>query len=244
MTTAIRASAPPRRRRPAAFPCCVTPRGAPTKREGEADHRERWRAGLAAPLLAAALFAALPAAAQPVARQAGPRAECLAATRAAERAHHLPEGLLVSVALAESGLHAYALNIGGRAHYPADGAAARRLLAGAGAGQSIMAGCVQVNARVHARGSDWPLDAPRAADWAARTLQQAYQRTGNWPDAVRRWNGGRPATANRLVCRVQAKLQVVNPGSMAMAGAACGAGEIARVRRDGHLLIAQAAAGD
>jgi hypothetical protein len=29
-----------------------------------------------------------------------------------------------------------------------------------------MAGCVQVNARVHARGSDWPLDPMTSADWA------------------------------------------------------------------------------
>ncbi len=173
-----------------------------------------------------------PAAAQPA--TASPRAACLDAARAAEAAHDLPRGLLVAVALAESGLHAYALNIGGRSHFPSGSAEALRLLAGAGRGQSVMAGCVQINARVHAPGLDWPLDPRRAADWGARHLREKFDSTGDWGDAIRRWNGG-PA-AGRLVCRVQAKLRAVNPGSALLSGERCGSGYAAD-RRSGEALL-------
>jgi len=158
--------------------------------------------------------------------------------------HNLPDGLLVAVALAESGLHAHALNIGGQAYYPDSRAEARRLLARASAGESVMAGCVQVNTQVHAPGgSDWPLDPRRAADWAARYLRQHHATTGNWADALRRWNGGGPA-ANKLVCRVEAKLQAVNPNSNVLGSPSCGGNRMERMRRDGRALLELAEAVD
>ena len=200
----------------------------------------------AAALLVASLLTAGPAAAQggrdggrnpsSGAAIASPRAACLDAARAAEDAHDLPRGLLVAVALAESGLHAFALNIGGRAHFPSSSLEARQLLAGAGPRQAVMAGCVQINARVHAPGSSWPLDPRRAADWAAGHLREKFDRTGDWGDAIRHWNGGASATADRLVCRVQAKLRAANPGSRLLAGERCG-GSYARERRDGQALL-------
>jgi hypothetical protein len=241
MTTAIRSSVPPHRRRAAAFPRCVTPRGACPSPEGGRNRRKhRTRLALLGAALASVLFAA------PAAAQSGPRAACLAATRAAEAQHNLPPGLMVAIALAESGMHAHALNIGGRAHYPTDPAEARRLLLGAPSGASIMAGCVQVNARVHARGADWPLDAMRAADWGARLLRTHYDRTGDWAEALRRWNGGQPATRNRLVCRVQAKLLEVEPANRSLSGVDCGRPDTvqrARVRQDGRIHLAAAEAG-
>ncbi|WP_281271361.1 transglycosylase SLT domain-containing protein [Humitalea rosea] len=166
-----------------------------------------------------------------------PRARCLQAARAAEARHGLPEGLLVAVALAESGLHAYALNIGGRSHFAPDAATAHRLVASAPAQASIMAGCVQVNARVHAPRSDWPLDPVRATNWAAEHLRDYYNRSGDWAEAIRRWNGGSTSTANRLVCRVRAKLQVVSPGAIFLNGPACGQAETNRVARNGVALL-------
>lgn len=165
-----------------------------------------------------------------------PRAACLAAARRAEGVHGLPEGLMVAIALSESGLHAYALNIGGRAHFPEDGATARALLARAG-GRSVMAGCVQVNAGVHARGSDWPLDAERAADWAGGLLRRWYRETGSWTTALARWHGGSPASTRRVLCRVRAKLEVTAPGSDVLGNPGCSGTEIARVRRSGATLL-------
>lgn len=179
-------------------------------------------------LLPAAMATALPA---------SPRAACLAAARRAERIHGLPRGLLVAVALSESGLHAHALNIGGRSYFPEDLPTARRLVAQAPARQGIMAGCVQVNARVHAQGADWPLDPARAADWAGGLLRRWYTETGSWEEALRRWHGGSATSSQRVVCRVRAKLEVTAPGSALLRGQPCPEAEARQARRDGAALL-------
>jgi hypothetical protein len=167
----------------------------------------------------------------------GPRAACLAAARRAEAVHGLPDGLLVAIALSESGLHAHALNIGGHSYFPEGRAAARALLLGAASGRSVMAGCVQVNARVHARGADWPLDPVRSADWAGGLLRRWHTETGSWAEALRRWHGGSAASTRRVMCRVRAKLEVTAPGSDLLHDQGCSQGEIARVRRSGAALL-------
>ena len=173
-----------------------------------------------------------------------PRSACLVAARQAEITHGLPEGLLTAIALNESGLHAYALNLRGRAYFPATREEARRLLTSAGT--RGMAGCFQINAGVHvARGEDWPLDPPRAADWSARYLAQHYETYGDWGRAVLRWHGASPRHANnRIICRVHSKLEVTAPGS-SLFDDRCrpGAPQWARVRQNGaaHLEVAEAA---
>ena len=181
----------------------------------------------------------------PLARDASsPRAACLLAARQAEIAHGLPEGLLTAIALNESGLHAYALNLRGRTYFPETREEARRLLTSAGT--RGMAGCFQINAGVHVkRGEDWPLDPNRAADWAARYLVRHYENHGDWGRAVLRWHGASPRQANnRIVCRVHSKLEVTAPGSTLFADRCRpGASQWARVRRNGaaHLEVAEAA---
>ncbi|WP_240046773.1 transglycosylase [Paracraurococcus ruber] len=170
-----------------------------------------------------------------------PRAACLRAARRAERIHGLPEGLLVAVALSESGLHAHALNIAGRSYFPDTAAEARALLARARG--SAMAGCVQVNAGVHARNADWPLDAERSADWAGGLLRRWQVETGSWTQALARWHGGSPASTRRVLCRVRAKLEVTSPGSPVLADAGC-AGTMARERRNGEALLSVAETAD
>lgn len=168
-----------------------------------------------------------------------PRGACLNAARRAERIHGLPDGLLVAIALSESGLHAHALNIGGRAHFPQTPGEARALLAGAPRGSAVMAGCLQVNARVHARGSDWPLDAERSADWAGGLLRRWHVETGSWTKALARWHGGSPASTRRVLCRVRAKLEVTAPGSPVLSDARC-ASDMAREMRNGAILLSVA----
>lgn len=166
-----------------------------------------------------------------------PRSACLEAAREAERKHGLPEGLLVGIALNESGLHAHALNIRGRAYFPETRDEAARLLRAAGG--YAMAGCVQVNASVHARGGqDWPLDPWQATDWAANYLRQHYETYGDWGMALVRWHGGSPRAATRLICRVRSKIDVVAPGSDIFRER-CGTGgvEMARLRRNGQALL-------
>jgi hypothetical protein len=176
---------------------------------------------------------------------ASPRSACLAATQRAEEVHGLPRGLLTAIALAESGLHAYALSIGGRAHFPEDAETARRLVSQAPAGRSIMAGCVQVNARVHARHSHWPLDPYVSADWAGGILARWHREKGSWSEALRRWHGGSPASTQRLVCRVKAKLEITSPGSDIFDHWRCDGASAERVRRTAaiHLATAERHAG-
>ncbi len=173
-----------------------------------------------------------------------PRTACLVAARQAEINHQLPEGLLTAIALNESGLHAYALNLRGRAYFPATQQEARRLILAAG-GRG-MAGCFQINAGVHAaRGEDWPLDPVRAADWAARYMVQHYQNYGDWSLAVVRWHGASPRRANNLICRLHSKLEVTAPGSQLFSDRCKpGAPQWARVRQNGATLLEVAEAGE
>ena len=166
--------------------------------------------------------------------QGAPRAACLDATRRAEQTHGIPAGLLTAIALSESGLHAYAMNIGGRAVFPATLEAASSLLRAAGARGSVMAGCLQVNARVHARGETWPLDARLSADWAGNLLARWGHEYG-WADALRRWHGGSVAATPRLVCRVRAKLEITQPGSPLFNEYNCNAAREDRTRRNGEV---------
>lgn len=186
----------------------------------------------------------VPAIEQPDFDDLSPRAACLEAARLAERDHGLPEGLLVGIALNESGLHAHALNIAGRAYYPQNRAEAARLLR-AGYG-SAMAGCVQVNARVHARrGDDWPLDPVKATQWAAAYLRQHYNTYGDWGMAVVRWHGGTPRQMTQLVCRVRSKIEVVAPDSKLFAERCRSTHTLmAQQRQEGRALLELAEAAD
>lgn len=216
---------------------------------------DRRRRRLIAPVWAAALMGAmalgLPARAQtvlPPARLAvpailraddiSPRSACLEAAREAERRHGLPTGLLVGIALNESGLHAHALNIAGRAYYPDSMEEAERLLRATDAGY-VMAGCVQVNARVHARGGQtWPLDPRQATDWAANYLRQHYETYGDWGMALVRWHGGTPGQVRQLVCRVRSKMDVVAPGSDLFTERCRGTeAQMAQFRRNARALL-------
>ena len=244
MTPAIRPPMLAHRRRPAAFTCPIArsalkPRSRGTVQRPRKAPPGRWKGALLGALL---LGVPILVTSSPV--EAGPRNACLDAVRQAEAKYDLPNGLLVSIALAESGLHAHALNIGGRAYYPESPDRARALLSSARAGQSVMAGCVQVNARVHARNSDWPLNPERSADWAARYLRQHYNNSGDWVTALARWNGDGDNRANGLVCRVRAKLDVVEPGSTVLDGARCGRVATARLKRDARALLELAEAPD
>jgi len=172
--------------------------------------------------------------------QGSPRAACLDATRRAENIHGLPPGLLSAIALSESGMHAYAMNIGGRAVFPESPEAAAALLLAASRSRNVMAGCMQVNARLHARGETWPLDARLSADWAGGMLARWGQEHG-WAEALRRWHGASTGATSRLVCRVRAKMEVTHPGNELFSEYNCSTGREERSRRNGaaHFNSAQ-----
>ena len=166
-----------------------------------------------------------------------PRAACLAAARRAEQIHELPPGLLVAVAMSESSLNALAIKVGSHSYHPHDIERAREILAHAPRRSSPMVGCVQVNARVHAKGSDWPLDPFRSTDWAGGMLRRWHQETGDWVEALRRWHGGSARTEHAVLCRVRAKLEVANPDNDVLRDYACAESEVAKVRRQGRGIL-------
>lgn len=239
------ASAPARpAARPAASPAARPSGSNSARRPANARTAQRARPPSATPRMRDAPQELIPVLAsdmRPATAQLSPRAACLQATQRAEQVHGLPTGLLTAVALAESGLHAYALSIGGRAHFPATEEAARQLVNNAHPRRSIMAGCVQVNARVHARNSHWPLNPDASADWAGGMMARWARETGSWSTALRRWHGGSPASTQRLVCRVKAKMEVTSPGSDIFEDWNCASGLADRTRRNGaiHLATAQ-----
>ena len=159
-------------------------------------------------LLAAALLApVLGRAAQP---------ECLSEVAAAESSHHLPAGLLVSMALVESGRASpdgtvspwpWTLRAQGQGRYfetseDAQREARKRLAAG---DALIDVGCLQVDLFHHP--DAFPdlaaaFDPRRNADYAAGYLARLAKEHGSWLEAVAAYNAGRPADGVDYLARV------------------------------------------
>lgn len=135
---------------------------------------------------------------------------------AADR-YGIPAGILYAVGLAETGrkgsLQPYALNIEGRAVFPATKSmamtefdAARRQ-----GHELIDLGCMQINYRYHAsefRGVADMLDPARNVDYAARFLKTLKGQHDTWAMAVARYHAGpdNDPAQKRYVCKVIANL--------------------------------------
>lgn len=143
------------------------------------------------------------------------QAHCVAPILAAERELGIPSGLLLAVALVESGYAGapspYAVRIGRKAVY-ADSAveAARHLRDAKGAVRSnVTIGCMQLSP-VHHRAHFQPLE--RIADpvenvrHAARYLVSLHTGGVNWDVALRRYNGGKGIKGRNYRCKVHRAL--------------------------------------
>lgn len=142
--------------------------------------------------------------------------------RAAER-HQVPAGILYAVGLAETGrkgsLHAYALNIDGRAVFATSAREAEREFEKArrNGARLIDLGCMQINHHYHARQFSslrHMLDPKQNVDYAASFLARLKQRHGTWAQAVARYHAGpdnNPAQ-KRYICRVIANLAATGFG--------------------------------
>lgn len=136
--------------------------------------------------------------------------------RAADR-YDVPAGILYAVGLAETGrkgsLHAYALNIEGRAvfaHSAQDAILEFRKARRDGA-KLIDLGCMQINHHYHAEqftSLRQMLDPRHNVDYAARFLAELKQRHGTWAMAVARYHAGpdNDPAHKRYVCRVIANM--------------------------------------
>lgn len=144
-----------------------------------------------------------------------PDADCLAPIVQAEKDYKLPPGLLLAVALVESGgggvPQPHILNVGGRVLFPKTEAdAARHLRDAQGKVRGkVMAGCMQLSLSHH-KGAFTPLEKivnPEAnVRYAAKLLLRLRAASGSWAGAVAQYNGGNRKTAHLYQCKVQQRL--------------------------------------
>ena len=142
--------------------------------------------------------------------------DCRGAAAAAERENELPHGLLTAIAGAESGMHSTALRVAGHGVYPATQQAARSIARRAlSRSQSVMAGCMQVNLRVHdPKGELWALEPDKAANWAADYLSSLHDRLESWRSAIKVYGGD---SGRSYVRRIERRLDAGLPDEVAEA---------------------------
>jgi len=193
------------------------------RRRGGAGRRRR--RPVAGPIAAIALAAAGVAVLSP----APAVADCVAAIEAEEARFALPEGLLMAVALTESGRGGrpwpWALNIAGTPAILPDAAAMRRAIAenGDGTGPNIDVGCMQISLAWHAeRFADWRVLLEPAANvaYGAYLLRHLFERHGSWTLAVAHYHSGTLDRQRAYVCRVWRHLLAIG-GAAAPDVAAC-----------------------
>jgi soluble lytic murein transglycosylase-like protein len=145
---------------------------------------------------------------------------CLPFIAPAEQYYHLPPGLLMAVALTESGQdgapYPWALNIAGQTVIaPSYRAAADLLRTTDGSPRRDVAiGCMQIHMHYHLDRfiePEWALH-PRYNVWYAALYLDALRRQyGNMTSAIAHYHGSDPAAQRDYLCRVSAHLARIAP---------------------------------
>nr|WP_138285983.1 transglycosylase SLT domain-containing protein [Peteryoungia desertarenae] len=153
---------------------------------------------------------------------------------AAAAKYGVPEGILYSVGLTETGrkgsLQPLAMNVEGKAHYfeRLDDALEAFRAARLGGAKLIDVGCMQINQHYHGEhfSSVEAMFDPKAnVDYAARFLADLHARHETWTMAVARYHAGpnNDPAQKRYVCRVISNLVATGYGNWTQgARAFCG----------------------
>ncbi|TWB40560.1 transglycosylase SLT domain-containing protein [Nitrospirillum pindoramense] len=146
-------------------------------------------------------------------------AACLDHILQAEKEAGVPSGLLLAVALVESGQsissEAYAVNVKGTAHFVSTPTAAAKYLRDPKGNlrQDVTAGCMQLSLSDH-KAAFHPVekivDPKENVQYAARMLARLRATAGSWAAAVARYNGGSGKTAHAYACKVRSNLVSLN----------------------------------
>ncbi|WP_337266107.1 lytic transglycosylase domain-containing protein [Oryzifoliimicrobium ureilyticus] len=148
---------------------------------------------------------------------------CEREIQAAAAKYGIPEGILYSVGLTETGrkgsLYPYAMNVEGKAVFPASEQEALNQFYGAlrtGA-KLIDVGCMQINQYYHGEhfGSPQAMFDPHAnVEYAASFLRNLHDRHETWTMAVARYHAGpnNDPAQKQYVCRVIANLVATGYG--------------------------------
>ncbi|WP_454848205.1 lytic transglycosylase domain-containing protein [Rhizobium binxianense] len=156
--------------------------------------------------------------------------ETAASTGACEREiqsaaakYGIPEGILYSVGLTETGrkgsLYPYAMNIEGKAVFPPSEQAAMRQfdVARRAGARLIDIGCMQINHYYHGENfssAEEMFDPHRNVEYAAKFLRNLHDRHETWTMAVARYHAGpnNDPAQKQYVCRVIANLVATGYG--------------------------------
>ncbi|MDP9569944.1 UNVERIFIED_ORG: soluble lytic murein transglycosylase-like protein [Agrobacterium larrymoorei] len=149
--------------------------------------------------------------------------ECERQIHDAAGQYSIPEGILYSVGLTETGrkgsLSPYAINIEGKAFFPESRAEAYRLVeeARARGAKLIDVGCMQINVYFHGaefRSIGEMFEPAKNVAYAARFLKQLHDRHETWTMAVARYHAGpnNDPAQQRYVCRVISNLVATGYG--------------------------------
>ncbi|EKF58958.1 lytic transglycosylase catalytic subunit [Agrobacterium albertimagni AOL15] len=152
------------------------------------------------------------------------RGACEGAISAAAAKYGVPEGILYSVGLTETGrkgsLAPYAMNVEGKAYYFDDLDAALDAFerARTGGAKLIDVGCMQINQHFHGEhftSVEAMFDPRRNVEYAARFLSNLHNRHETWTMAVARYHAGpnNDPAQKRYVCRVISNLVATGYGN-------------------------------
>ncbi|WP_183848395.1 lytic transglycosylase domain-containing protein [Rhizobium sp. BK379] len=148
---------------------------------------------------------------------------CEREIQSAAAKYGIPEGILYSVGLTETGrkgsLYPYAMNVEGKALFPASEQAALRQFdtASRDGAKLIDIGCMQINHYFHGENFssvEEMFDPHRNVEYAAKFLRNLHDRHETWTMAVARYHAGpnnNPAQ-KQYVCRVIANLVATGYG--------------------------------
>lgn len=148
---------------------------------------------------------------------------CEKEIQSAAAKYQIPEGILYSVGLTETGrkgsLYPWALNIEGKAYFPETPMAAMQAFEAARreGRQLIDMGCMQINHHFHGENFASPqemLDPRRNVEYAAKFLRNLHDRHETWTMAVARYHAGpnNDPAQKRYVCRVISNLVATGYG--------------------------------
>ncbi len=143
----------------------------------------------------------------------------------AERAHGLPSGLLLSVALVESGMggkpRPYVLNLDGQvvASDTLEQAQAHLRDKAGRLRPNTMVGCMQLSLGYHKdkfRPVERILDPKANVFYAATYLKRLHAQTGSWTKALERYQGGTRGQRLAYLCKVHRNLSSLHPENAAL----------------------------
>jgi hypothetical protein len=162
-------------------------------------------------------------------------ASCTEHVLEAEQELNIPRGLLLSIALVESGQDGspqpFAMNLDGKTVYSDSASEAKsHLLDKQGrVRQNATVGCMQLSVQHH-RANFRPVERildPSANVWyAARYLKRLRADSGSWSVAVARYNGGSRSQQREYTCKIYQHLESLDKNSASLLeGARCAQGD-------------------